>query len=996
MTADSWIRVRKLCQIAVGLPGEEREKFLRENTASPEERAAVERLLQNQEAPTALDLEPGRNWTADTAGSELPFAKLSHYKLLDRLGEGGMGTVYLAVDERLHRQVAIKLLRPDQSSRPERRSRFYKEAQAASALNHPNIITIYEIDSDQGIDYIAMEYVAGKTVRTLIAESPLDLKKTLRYAIQIADALSVAHAAGIVHRDLKPANVMVTERGLVKVLDFGLAKLTETFGEDPETIHKTVEGTILGTISYMSPEQGQGKPVDARSDIFSFGALLYEMITGRLAFPGDNPLAILSAILNAQPQRLRDVIPEAPAALDEIVAGCLHKDVAGRTQTMDQVKLALEDLAPQLALSGSVSAIERLAREPASVARPPRLSLRRYWAAALAVLFAGAVGYAVWSRGAKRATAPDEIVLSRLTSDAGLTAFPAISEDGRMVAYASDRARSGNLDIWVQQVGGDAIRLTSHEADEYDPEFSPDGTKILYRSERDGGGVYMGSTMGGEPRLVTAGGYNPHFSPDGSSILYWSGREGSFIPGSASMYVIPVQGGQPRRIEVDMGAALYPIWVPDGQHILFAGKGGHGQGQRLPVDWYIAAVSGGPAYTIGAAAAFRERKMSDPLWRYFPVPICFVPDGEQVIFTALSGDSTNLWELPVSLANRRVAGEPRRLTSGTGLETHPSFSGDAKRRTFVYSSLAVNADIWSLPIEEETGRVLGEPDRVTQELSHEVFPSLSADGKKVAFNSSRPGSWQVVVRDLETGKDAVLANSTYRWLQPKLGPDGTRVAYWDLDAQLKTYTVKMVSTSGGAAQTICADCGPATDFSPDGGKVLFEPIKGRGSVMMADTKTGEKIEMVPAPDDNHLLFGGRFSPDGRWIAFHASVDIALKRRIFLAPVQNGRGLGKEHWISISDGNSEDTEASWSPGGNVLYFLSDRDRFRCVWARRLHPRSGQPQGEPFPVLHFHHAKRSLKHGVNRYGAVGVGVARGRMVLAFGDLTGNVWMSAAAVQ
>src|SRR5882724_12054499 len=275
-----------------------------------------------------------------------------HYQIVETLGHGGMGVVYKAKDTHLDRFVAIKVLPPEKVADPERKRRFVQEAKAASALNHPNIVHIYDIAEAGGIQFIAMEYVPGKTLDQMIGRKGLRLNETLKYAVQIADALAKAHAAGIVHRDLKPSNVMIDDHGLVKVLDFGLAKLAETAtGEFGETVTvraperpSTEEGTIFGTTAYMSPEQAEGKKVDGRSDIFSFGSVLYEMVTGRRAFHGDSKLSTLSAILKEDPKPVNSLVPDVPRDLEKIISHCLRKDPGRRFQHMDDLRVALLDL----------------------------------------------------------------------------------------------------------------------------------------------------------------------------------------------------------------------------------------------------------------------------------------------------------------------------------------------------------------------------------------------------------------------------------------------------------------------------------------------------------------------------------------------------------------------------------------------------------------------------------------------------------------------------
>jgi serine/threonine protein kinase len=273
--------------------------------------------------------------------------QVGSYQILSLLGSGGMGVVYKARDIRLKRFVAIKVLPADQISDPERRRRFIQEARAASALNHPNIITIYEIGREQDTDFIAMEYVNGKTLDQRIPRKGMKLNEALKVAIQTADALAKAHSAGIIHRDLKPTNVMVTDEGQVKVLDFGLAKLTEVESDEGGTRTtqlETEEGTIVGTVSYMSPEQAECKKVDARSDIFSFGAVLYEMVTAQKAFQGESKLLALAAIANREPKAVSQLVSAVPHDLEKIINRCLRKDRERRYQYMADVKINLQEL----------------------------------------------------------------------------------------------------------------------------------------------------------------------------------------------------------------------------------------------------------------------------------------------------------------------------------------------------------------------------------------------------------------------------------------------------------------------------------------------------------------------------------------------------------------------------------------------------------------------------------------------------------------------------
>jgi predicted Ser/Thr protein kinase len=507
---------------------------------------------------------------------------LGHYRIELKLGEGGMGVVYRAFDTHLERPVAIKVLRQEAQISLERKRRFVQEAKAASALNHPNIITIYDIDTAEGIDFIAMEYVAGKTLDRLIPRSGMGLSEILKCSIQKASALTRAHVAGIIHRDIKPANVMVAADGHVKVLDFGLAKLTEHIVgvESAPTVAmddnlRTEEGTIVGTTAYMSPEQAEGKKLDCRSDIFSFGSVLYEMSTGRRPFRGETRMSTLAAILNTEPASIHNVALDTPRDLEKIIARCLRKNPDRRFQHMDDVKVALEELKEE-SESGKLEAAAPSAR--LYIKRSPRLA-----AAALVpvVLLAGA---AWWFTGTRTPVPAKTPTLVRLTSDPGLTTDPALSPDGKLLAYSSDRGGEGNLDIWVQQVsGGEAIRLTRDAADDSEPVFSPDGGAIAFRSEREGGGIYIMSALGGEARRIARQGHRPRFSPDGSQIAYTVGEQHPTAAGKS--FIVASEGGQPRQIQPGFFQAVAPVWSADSRYLLFVGR--REQQQSGGFDWWV-------------------------------------------------------------------------------------------------------------------------------------------------------------------------------------------------------------------------------------------------------------------------------------------------------------------------------------------------------------------------------------------------------------------------
>jgi eukaryotic-like serine/threonine-protein kinase len=455
MSPDRWHKVKRICEEVQGRAAGEREELLARACAGDDGlRKEVESYLacgsgNSFEAP-AIEIAAGA-MAKDEArhrDQNLIGQTIRHYRIVEKIGEGGMGEVYLAEDASLRRKVALKFLPAALSGDPERLARFEREARLLAALNHPNITSIYDIDKREGSDFIVMEYVAGKTLNDIIPRKGLKPGAALKYAVQIADAVSKAHQAGIIHRDLKPGNVMVDRDGHIKVLDFGLAKLTEVepLQEDAATgtAATTEEGTIMGTVAYMSPEQAEGRKVDARSDIFSFGSVLYEMVTGRKAFEGPSKISTLSAILHQEPKLPSAISPAIPSELEKLISRCLRKDPDRRIHSMVDVKLALEDLRDALE-SGAVF----------ETRSPPVLFRRKFVfqaaGVAAALLILAGVAYWRFNAGREGIQPPN---LRRLTWDADFTTDPALSPDGKLLVYASNRGNKSNLDLWVQQIEG--------------------------------------------------------------------------------------------------------------------------------------------------------------------------------------------------------------------------------------------------------------------------------------------------------------------------------------------------------------------------------------------------------------------------------------------------------------------------------------------------------------------------------------------------------------
>src|SRR5271166_2017339 len=426
--------------------------------------------------------------------------KLGPYDIQAPLGSGGMGEVYRAIQSSLGRQVAIKVLPAEKVADPERKQRFVQEAKSASSLNHPNIITIYDIGQAEGIDFISMEFVSGKTLERLVPPKGMRLNEALKCAVQIADALARAHAAGIVHRDLKPGNIMVNEHGLVKVLDFGLAKLTEPIPASDDEATRTLlptteEGKIVGTVAYMSPEQAEGKKVDARSDIFSFGSVLYEMVTGKQAFHADTKASTLAAILKDNPRPASQLVDGLPREVEKLISRCLRKEVNQRSQHMDDIKIGLQELKEE-SDSGVLGAAAAAGTKPRR-----RLTWILSVAAALALATVG-----VWLVRSKKEVPDVPLVAVPLTSYAGSELWPTLSPDGTQVAFSWDGEKQGKSDIYVKQIGVEPpFRLTSDAAINYSPAWSPDGGFVAFLRElsHDETDLVIVPQRGGPERILS-------------------------------------------------------------------------------------------------------------------------------------------------------------------------------------------------------------------------------------------------------------------------------------------------------------------------------------------------------------------------------------------------------------------------------------------------------------------------------------------------------------
>ncbi len=600
------------------------------------------------------------------------------------------------------------------------------------------------------------------------------------------------------------------------------------------------------------------------------------------------------------------------------------------------------------------------------------------------ILGATLAGAALWSALSPDTAAPaiPNYSVRQVTFDPGLTYQPALSRDGNFLAYSSDRSGEGNLDIWVQQLGGsgEPTRLTNHPADDSEPHFSPDGRTIAFRSEREGGGVYLVPALGGDSRRLVKSGRRPRFSPDGSLVAYWVGPSSRSPIGEIG--VVSALGGEPRRLAADLGEALYPIWSPDGTHLLFAGS----RQDLANWDWWVTSVEAGELTKTN----FREVARKHGLERSdleLPTPEAWDQAGHVVFSTPTLGasvDTPGIWQVPISSRTWQAKGSPVRLTRGSG-ETHASLTADG---AIAFASVARNIDVWSLPIHVDQGRVTGEPARLTTSGAIDYNASISRNGRLVTFASNRSGNADLWAKDLVNGNLRALTLTPWGEFDAVVSDDGSTVAYLvfeSLDMGSNAW-VELRNMTEEVSRKILDQAEWPSDFSSDGRLLVLNGlITERVTARVVNIAAGETVATLAHPD--HNLYQAHLSPDDRWIVFHV-LPTPEKTQVSIAPFREGTHNDPDQWIPVTDGQALDDKPRWSPNGNLIYMTSDRDGFTCLWAQPLDPETKHPNGPAIAIKHFHQFQNSL--GAVQVNMREIGLARDKIVMPLAELSGNIWL------
>ena len=828
--------------------------------------------------------------------------KLGRYEIRSKIGEGGMGEVYVARDTQLDRQIALKILPAELAGNQDRMRRFTQEARAAAGLNHPNIAHIYEIGENDGVNFIAMECVEGETLRHLLARRKLDIKRTVELAAQVASGLSAAHQAGIVHRDIKPENLIVTTSGPIKILDFGLAKLVEkqrgaagvseltTAHMQPSGQAETVKGAILGTVAYMSPEQARAEKLDQRTDIFSLGVVLYEMVTGERPFRGKSAIDTLHAIINVEPPPVTQLNPQLPPELADILAKALAKDPAERYQHAGDFELDLRRFKRALESNSLIS------KQTQAAASPEKSSRRAIvlWSiiAALVVLSIviaawigrrfGAATTAGWSTA--------RTVATQLTNYGGTEASGALSPDGKSFVFVSEHG--GTPDLWLRQIGGgEPVRLTNDAAEEADPIYSSDGESIYFTGiDANGSSIWRIGALGGQARRVVSNARKPAISPDGRSMAYFALQSDGM---GDTLVVSALDGSGARTVTSRFTASNLngrAVWSPDGSWLAY-----NRWALFAPFNLFVLEVSTGRERQVTHFNRSGEG-IESQTWlpdnrhlvvSYVPQSTFFqsdlgvldIKDGsisrltfniaETIGSLSISADGTRLiatssqvrrevWKVPLGQdpeANGRAA--VRVLDSSQDpMWTFVSRDG----RTLLFNNATTGTrNLWTMPLDGKAP-----PRQITAIGGDNVMhSSLSPDGSRVVFASRATGNSDIWTQNIDGSDLRQLTNDEAADAWPVWSPDGT----WIVFASLRNgaWETKRVPTAGGAAEKI-VDGFFRGDWAP-------QPT-GNGTWLISSTGSdGLRLidfERRTVTWEERLTGGGlsmpMFSPDGRFIS----------------------------------------------------------------------------------------------------------------------------------
>ncbi len=967
MTPDKWQRIESLFHSALDLQPHDRAAFLNKACGADSElRSEVIKLLNSlSEAGEFIErplLENALPANPATHPEAIIGHSIGNYEILSLLGVGGMGEVYLARDARLNRPIGLKFLPAQFTGDAEQVQRFEREARAASALNHPNIITIYEIGQVGDKHFIATEFVEGETLRQKINRGKIELREALNIAAQLASALEAAHSAGIIHRDIKPENVMVRPDGLVKLLDFGLAKpiglqaanlglrieqkanrqsiTNDPQSENPQLLTDPI--LMMGTLAYLSPEQARGEQADHRTDIFSLGVVLYEMIEGVRPFSGDTSSSTLSSLLSNAPFPAGAEISGLPGKLTEILQRALAKDRNLRYQRTEEMVAELRRFARKFEpASGIVTDATLPIEAPISNRWPAKA------AAGLGILL---LGFATW-RLSDSAANPNPLppspwvraTATKLTGYQGEEFSPIFSLDEKSIVFMHEV--EGDYDICWQQRNEASFKNLTPDCDLSDiqPAISPDGSQIAFRSDCGGGGIFIMPVLGGTRQRVSDIGYNPTWSPDGKEVLYSTGN--TFSPhvrrtAGGQLWAVNLNTGEKRHLQTP--DAMQPAYSPHGLRIAYWGVNPTNQHQRD--IWTIAAQGGNPIPVTNDAELDWN-----PVWS---------PDGHLYFVSNRTG-VMNLWRVPLEETTGKISGPPEAVTGPSSETWHPSFSRDGKR--LIYVQRTIRGALATIPFDSETGNLIGKPAAITQGTVRLGFPDLSPDGDWLAYYNFGAPQEDIFLIKRDGSQSFALTNDKCKDRMPRWSPDGNQVAFysdcsgsdqiWVVNRETKQRRQITFQSGAGAQYPV---------WSPDGSRLAFHS-RGAGTFILDMKKSWQEqtpVGLKPMKQDGEWFVAWSWSTDGRelggvkatadddfpgiWVYNLESGQYRQISKIGAYPIWLPIGLTEHRWLFFSDerklyladaqSSRERVLLNFAPS-EVNYGLPSRDARRIYYTVR---------------------------------------------------------------
>ena len=949
MTPERWQQVKEIFNSAINYRPEERGVFISEACSGDEAlRSEVESLIASHERAGSFIDEPAFQVAASLLvdNNELkPGHTFGSYEILSFISRGGMGEVYLAEDKRLGRKVALKLLPSSFTKDDDRLRRFEQEARAASALNHPNIITIYEIREVGSSHVIATEFVEGETLRTRLNRSALSIFAALDVAIQVADALSAAHKAGIIHRDIKPENIMLRPDGYVKVLDFGLAKLSEqaspaVAAEAPTLQVRTGSGIVIGTAGYMSPEQARGLGVDNRSDIFSLGAVIYEMLARRKPFEGDTPSDTLAAILKTEPEPLSRVLPDLPAELTRIVTKCLKKDREERYQVVKDLWLDLKALKQELefqrkAGGDTIASGSGIAAEPTltvSAARPTversgistiteslSLEIKRHkFGAAIVVVLIALVlvagGFGVYQLFGNRNMGTEhfwDINLVRLTNS-GNAIDATISPDGKYIVYAlSERSQQS---LWIRQVSAanDKMIVQPAPIGIFGMTFSPDGNDLYYvlKANLDAGTLYRIPTLGGTPvKLLEKIDAPVSFSPDGKQFVFVRGNYPQQT--SSALIIANIDGSGERVLAVkDFPERFAPIffsgpsWSPDGKLIAAS-----------------TAIVGGGSKVLGFSVADgKEQNLSQQPFA-FAARVEWLRDMSGLLVVA----GENVATAQLYLVNY-PSGTVRRVTNDLNTYRAIGLTQDGKKFTTVQAQGLVN--LWIVPDADSQKASRLPTGNVSFYSSAGNNLSWTPDGR-IVFVSNEGGEANIWITNPDGSDRKQLTANGAANFAPVVSADGRYIVFsvWR-DGQRHLWRMNLDGSNPVQLTSGLVDSFPS--LSPDGRWVIYTGVNNAKPTLWKVSIDGG----TPALIIDHPATMGIVSPDGKYIAYSypESADVsAPPNRLAIIPFEGGTPLKT---FNLPTSGSVLSVMQWAPDGKSIRYTVNQLNVSNVWSQPL--------------------------------------------------------------